>query len=779
MATGSWKKTFNTVNIKQRSDKQSSSTTKNAYSSSSAIDNNVSWLPQFYHGSADRINRYKQYDYMDFDVDVNMALDKTAEFCTLIDETTGLPFILKINKDVTTSDAEILRHMLDKWCRINDWNGRLFEMFRSTLKYGDQMFIRDPDTFVLNWVDMYNVSRVLVNEEFGKDPEYCFIRNVDFNLKEKVATEQSNYISSLTLTSGGMTPTVGGSFSTKNSTSYGFNTDGYTNPYSLGNNGQIDEEYPVSYSHIVHVSRSQGMDNVWPFGRSILDPVFKPFRQKELMEEAIIIYRVQRSPERLVFKIDTGDMNAKKAKEYLNEVKKEYKQKRVPVVDAGSGQTIMDTTYSPLSMTEDFFLAQGMDGRGSTIETLPGGECLTLDTEIRLYNGEVDTLENIIARYQNGEQMWVYSVDPVTEVVIPAMVSWAGVTREDTEVIRLDFNDGSHVKVTPDHKFPIRGKGFVEAKDILPTDELLHVDFKYENHQNKYYNTQTNQWEDSIGAFESFFNKTAFKIKFPDVYDGIVPFSESQKRSKVMVTKITPIPNLDTGTITVDGKEYYTDNHTFALANGIFTKNSTGSIEDLKFFASRLIRALRVPVSYMSYLTEDGNSYTYNDGKNGTAYMEEFSYSEYCKRLQRQIIKPLNREFKLFVKSNGVEISASEFDITFVPPQSFSEYRQIELDTAQMGVFQSISDVSYLSNRFKLKRFMGLTESEIKENEKLWMEEKKIRFNVSDSTLNDANISVPSDGEIEDLELDETELDSSDNDNESTEDLDFFGDDSE
>ena len=182
------------------------------------------------------------------------------------------------------------------------------------------------------------------------------------------------------------------------------------------------------------------------------------------MEEAIIIYRVQRSPERLVFKIDTGDMNAKKAKEYLNEVKKEYKQKRVPVVDAGSGQTIMDTTYSPLSMTEDFFLAQGMDGRGSTIETLPGGECLTLDTEIRLYNGEVDTLENIIARYQNGEQMWVYSVDPVTEVVIPAMVSWAGVTREDTEVIRLDFNDGSHVKVTPDHKFPIRGKGFVEAK---------------------------------------------------------------------------------------------------------------------------------------------------------------------------------------------------------------------------------------------------------------------------------------------------------------------------
>ena len=189
-----------------------------------------------------------------------------------------------------------------------------------------------------------------------------------------------------------------------------------------------------------------------------------------------------------------------------------------------------------------------------------------------------------------------------------------------------------------------------------------------------------------------------------------------------------------------------------------FTKNSTGSIDDLKFYTTRMIRALRVPISYMSYLTEDGQTYTYNDGKNGTAYMEEFSYSEYCKRLQRQIIKPLNREFKMFVKSLGVEISASDFDISFVVPQSFSEYRQIELDTAQMGVFQSISDVSYLSNRFKLKRFLGLSEAEIKENEKLWLEERKININIQSSKLTDSDISVPSEGEINDLEADEDDI---------------------
>ena len=148
------------------------------------------------------------------------------------------------------------------------------------------------------------------------------------------------------------------------------------------------------------------------------------------MEEATIIYRVQRSPERLIFKIDTGGMSQKKSAEYLEEVKNNFKQKRIPVVDRGNGETIMDTTYSPLSMMDDFYFAQGEDGRGSTVEPLPGGECLSLDTEIMLFDGKKESLCNIIKRYENNEQLWVYSVDPVTEVAIPALVSWAGITRK-------------------------------------------------------------------------------------------------------------------------------------------------------------------------------------------------------------------------------------------------------------------------------------------------------------------------------------------------------------
>lgn len=754
----SWKKSYNTVNIKPR---QKENNTESR-ASSTGVSRSESWLPQYYFGSPDRINRYKQYDYMDFDVDVNMALDKTAEFCTLLDEYTKLPFVLDTSIDITVADAEILRHSLKRWCRINDWSGRLFELFRGVLKYGDQVFIRDPDTFVLNWVDMYNVVRVLVNEEEGKVPEFYCVRNLEFNLQDKVATDQSVLMLNVGLANGGFGSSVGGSFTNSpgNTNQFGFSNNNYTNPYVMNSNADENLEYPVDASHIVHISRSQGMDSVWPFGRSILDPVFKPFRQKELMEEAIIIYRVQRSPERLVFKIDTGDMNNKKASEYLDEVKKEYKQKRIPVVDRGNGETIMDTTYSPMSMTEDFYFAQGMDGRGSTVEPLPGGECLTLDTEIMLFNGEKETLSKIIERYQNGEQMWIYSVNPVTQVVIPALVSWAGITRRDTEVIKLKMSDGSDVKVTPDHKFPIKGKGMVEAQDIQIGDEFHFVDFDMIENQNAYYNIQKKEWMNTKLMFNRFFEDFPLHVTYDICFNHTEDFevTDQKIRKEVKLVEVEKMPLLDTGTITVDGAEFYTANHTFALGNGIFTKNSTGSIDDLKFFTTRMIRSLRVPISYMSWLTEDGQTYTYNDGKNGTAYMEEFSYSEYCKRLQRQIIKPLNREFKLFVKSQGIDISASDFDISLVPPQSFSEYRQIELDTAQMGVFSSISEVSYLSTRFKLKRFLGLSDAEIKENEKLWREENKVKITLEKENLIDADLSVPSDKDIDSIEEDELEL---------------------
>ncbi|WP_205249358.1 portal protein, partial [Escherichia coli] len=70
-------------------------------------------------------------------------------------------------------------------------------------------------------------------------------------------------------------------------------------------------------------------------------------------------------------------------------------------------------------------------------------------------------------------------------------------------------------------------------------------------------------------------------------------------------------------------------------------------------------------------------------------------------------------------------VDASLYELNFNPPMYFGDFAQIERDAAQINVFQPMSEVKYMSKRFLLKRFLGLSEDEILENEKMWLEENK------------------------------------------------------
>ena len=85
--------------------------------------------------------------------------------------------------------------------------------------------------------------------------------------------------------------------------------------------------------------------------------------------------------------------------------------------------------------------------------------------------------------------------------------------------------------------------------------------------------------------------------------------------------------------------------------------------------------------------------------------------------------KTLDKEFKLFCKHRGINVSSSLFDLNFSEPQSFSKYREIEIDQQRANLFGSLEGAGYLSKRFILARYLGLTEEEVLENERLWAEE--------------------------------------------------------
>tara|TARA_B100001057_G_scaffold163930_1_gene164558 strand:- start:5072 stop:6772 length:1701 start_codon:yes stop_codon:yes gene_type:complete len=510
-----------------------------------------SWLPEVYQGQPNRVQRYGQYDQMDLDSEVNTALDTIAEFSTLKNEYTKLPFQVEYNEEASDTENDIIQKSLKQWCNLNEIHKRIFRIFRNSVKYGDQVFVRDPETYKLFWVDPAKIEKVIVNEGKGKKIEAYYIKDMDINLQSLNVTADENKL-------------LHSSAGYPNNPNVNANTtQGYA-AGSVGGTRYVSEQTstPVDAKHVVHISLSEGIDGFWPFGNSVLEPVFKVYKQKELLEDAILIYRVQRAPERRVFYIDVGNMPTHKARAHLERIKNDIHQRRIPS-KTGGGQNITDSAYNPLSIMEDYFFAQTAEGRGSKVETLPGGENL-------------------------------------------------------------------------------------------------------------------------------------------------------------------------------------------------------GQIDDLKYFNDKLMRGLRVPPSYLGSLDSDGNGY--NDGRVGTAFIQEFRFTKFCERLQKIVGEELDREFKMFLKHRGVIIESSLFDLVFNTPQNFGKYRQAEVDQVMMNVFTAIEGAEYVSKRFAMKRFLGLTDEEILENEKLWSEEKGTSDPEGQDGLKSVGASVPG-GDFEggaEPEFDETDAEGAD-----------------
>jgi hypothetical protein len=147
-----------------------------------------------------------------------------------------------------------------------------------------------------------------------------------------------------------------------------------------------------------------------------------------------------------------------------------------------------------------------------------------------------------------------------------------------------------------------------------------------------------------------------------------------------------------------------------------------GEIDDLKFFTNKLFRGLRIPSSYLPTGADDSNS-QYNDGRVGTAYIQELRFNKYCERLQNLIVDEFNTEFKRYLLEKGINIDTSMFDLQLQQPMNFASYRQAELDNQRIGTFTQLSAVPEISKRYALSRFLGLSAEEMAENERLWREE--------------------------------------------------------
>jgi len=118
---------------------------------------------------------------------------------------------------------------------------------------------------------------------------------------------------------------------------------------------------------------------------SHLHKAIKPVNQLRQIEDAIVIYRISRAPERRIFYIDVGNLPKQKAEQYLKDIMNRYRNKLV--YDASSGEIRDDR--SKMSMLEDFWLPRREGGRGTEITTLPGGQNLGELEDIKYFQNKL------------------------------------------------------------------------------------------------------------------------------------------------------------------------------------------------------------------------------------------------------------------------------------------------------------------------------------------------------------------------------------------------------
>lgn len=304
---------------------------------------NYTWYRHIIGSSSKRITKYIEYDIMDMDIEIARALDTIAEEMIGNASTPGeddLPISLDIENEesATMNNTFILtlRTALKYWCDMQDMHNRLFKICRQMVKYGDCFFEKDPKNPNQLWKFIHPkyVYGAMINPDDIHDVMGWIISNDPQKL---------------------------------------MNTQSF-----------VGTEFIKTPEQIVRFTLSDDMSEMMPFGESVLNSIYKTFKQKELLEDSIIIYRIQRAPERRVFYIDVGKMPPQRAKMYLEAMKNEIKQKKIPTqLNPNGGRETLDSIYNPMAMVEDIFIAQKSDGRGSKVEALPGGSQL----------GEISDLE--------------------------------------------------------------------------------------------------------------------------------------------------------------------------------------------------------------------------------------------------------------------------------------------------------------------------------------------------------------------------------------------------
>jgi len=390
-------------------------------------------------------------------VDLEGAVRNELELITRYREMSNHPELEQaiddiVNEAITHDDSgRTVDIVTDKLKQPDTVKKKIKEEFENVLRMLNFNNLAD-DLFKRWYIDGRIYYQVVVNE---KDPKAGIqeLRYIDPRKIRKVREIQKD-----------RDPKTGAQIIKSIAEYYVYNDRGTTTQTYTA---QVNQGLRIAPDAVINVN-SGLMDAKNTFVISYLHKAIKPLNQLRMIEDAVVIYRLSRAPERRIFYIDVGNLPKGKAEQYLRDIMIKYKNKMV--YDANTGELRDDRKH--MSMLEDFWLPRREGGKGTEITTLPAGQNLGELEDVKYFRNKLLQSLNVPISRLEPQQGGMIGLGRSTEV-----------TRDEVKFMKFIVRLRNKFSQIFDNALGIQLalKGVCTREEWDQFKEFIYYDYKKDN----------------------------------------------------------------------------------------------------------------------------------------------------------------------------------------------------------------------------------------------------------------------------------------------------------
>lgn len=502
---------------------------------------------------------------------------------------------------------------------------------RSTCKYGNTYMLLniDKDNGVLGWkqLPVYEMERY----ENGSEYPYLSAPSVSLSNVDETKTEDTKFV------------WVGKSE--------------YT-PY---------RSWQIAHFRLLYDSQ------FLPYGVSILHKATRHFRMLSMMEDMMLIYRLDRSIERRVFKINVGAIDVNDVPAYVQEIANNFK--RTPFIDPMTGQIDLRKNIMPVWRK----------------------------TPIPLLDGRTITIEELAKEYEDGKENYVHSIQDGTLLTVPGKVVWCGKNYTAEEMVKVTLDDDTYMVMAPEHEIVMNDGSKKRADKVGVGEKVMPFYQSEEEHKGKDLKVKSVEY-----------------VEGDDVYCMTVqgPNGEDDRHNFALKTFTTQgfpcdngcfVSNCQTEDFFIPVRDENTPSPIETLPAG---QNLT-AMDDIKFIQNKIFTALRVPKAFLNFEEQQG------DGKNLS--LMDVRFTRTVNRIQQALLMELNKIAMIHLFLLGFTDELTNFNLTMNNPSSQAEMLELEniakkITTAKDAVSDPGGGIPIASMTWAWKHIMKWSDKEIQRN---------------------------------------------------------------